>query len=146
MKRLQWVVAISAGLCASAVAYAGDSAEVTPAVRHDTLHSLRGVMPRPDDFSRSPVSHPARPLPWLDGPGNPQDGALQSSADYSVAAPTLGGSVDGVGQGFSGPQGIFSVQYAPPDTVGAVGATQYVQVVNVGLAVFDKATKSVIYG
>ena len=38
------------------------------------------------------------------------------------------------------------MQYAPPDTVGAVGATQYVQVVNVGFAVFNKATKSVVYG
>jgi hypothetical protein len=51
-------------------------------------------------------------------------------------------SIDGVGNGFSG----FTVQYAPPDTVGAVGATQYVQVVNVGFAVFDKTSKAVVYG
>ncbi|HSE12673.1 MAG TPA: hypothetical protein VLB69_08565, partial [Rudaea sp.] len=64
----------------------------------------------------------------------------------STLAPTFGSGVMGVGKGFSGPQGAFTVQYAPPDTVGAVGATQYVQVVNTGLAVFDKATKAVVYG
>src|SRR5205085_1391769 len=39
----------------------------------------------------------------------------------------------------------FSVQYAPPDTNGAVGPTNYVQIVNVDFAVFDKSGKA-LYG
>src|SRR5437763_6866036 len=35
---------------------------------------------------------------------------------------------------------------APPDTTGAVGATQYVQIVNEGFQVFDKATGSSLLG
>ena len=89
------------------------------------------------------------PIPYV--PPDQIDGAIQTSVERSnfaqgLLAPTAISSVDGVGKGFSGPQGAFTVQFAPPDTVGAVGATQYVQVVNTGLAVFSKATKSVIYG
>jgi hypothetical protein len=85
------------------------------------------------------------PLPYT--PPGQTDGALQNfDAPITPFAPTFISGVDGLGQGFSGPNGTFTVQYAPPDTVGAVGATQYVQVVNVGLAVFDKATKNVVYG
>ncbi len=138
-------VAIGLALAGGARAESQTGAEVTPAVQHDTLHSLRGVMPRPDDFSKSPRNHPARPVPVLDGPGTPADGAVQGSYT-GVAAPTADTGVDGVGQGFSGPQGTFAVNSAPPDTNGAVGATQYVQIVNTGFAVFDKATKNVVYG
>jgi hypothetical protein len=139
---------IAIGLAATSSVHATDTAtspEVTSAVQHDTLHSLRGVMPRPDDFLKSGHNHPARPLPWLDGPGNPADGAVQGSAT-GIAAPVLGSGFDGVGNGFSGPQGAFTVNSAPPDTNGAVGATQYVQIVNSGFAVFDKSTKAVTYG
>lgn len=138
-------VAIGLGLASAAQADARSAPDVTPAVQHDTLHSLRGVMPRPDDFSKSGQNHPARPLPWLDGPGTPNDGALQMSPSGAFA-PVAGSGVDGVGNGFSGPQGVFTVNSAPPDTNGAVGATQYVQIVNSGFAVFDKATKNVVYG
>ena len=51
-------------------------------------------------------------------------------------------SFEGLGQGQYG----FSVMYAPPDTNGAVGATQYVQWVNASFAVFNKATGAMILG
>ncbi|MGO4701189.1 hypothetical protein [Dyella sp. 2RAB6] len=137
-------VAVGLSCVGSVHAQDQSGAEATPAAQHDTLHSLRGVMPRPDDFSKSKREHAARPLPWIDGPGSPPDGAVQGSA--TGAAPTAGSGVDGVGQGFSGPQGTFTVDSAPPDTNGAVGATQYVQIVNSGFAVFDKASKAVVYG
>ena len=109
------------------------------------LHSLHGTAVRPDDFSKSPHEHKTRPLPFLDGPGNPQDGAVQGFSG-GPAAPTFGTGTLGLGNNFTGPQGSFTVNSAPPDVTGAIGATQYVQVVNSGLAVFDKATKAVIYG
>jgi len=46
---------------------------------------------------------------------------------------------EGVGQGFSGPSGTFSVNSAPPDTNGAVGPNQFVQIVNTDFAIFDKS-------
>src|SRR6185369_15508434 len=64
-----------------------------------------------------------------------------------AAAPTTAGlGFDGVGRGFTGPQGSFTVDAAPPDTNGAVGTTQYVQWVNESFAVFDKATGAVLKG
>ncbi|MGE5093562.1 MAG: hypothetical protein ACM3SO_00385 [Betaproteobacteria bacterium] len=119
--------------------------EVSAAASHDFMPSLRGLMPRPDDSSRAHHEVPVRPLPTLDGPGQPSDPVVQSQPSTTVVT-TPGLGFDGVGQGFTGPQGTFNVNAAPPDTNGAVGATQYVQLVNTDLAVFDKATGNVVYG
>jgi hypothetical protein len=137
-------LAIGSGAAVADQPDSNGSAEVSDAVQHDTLHSLRGVMPRPDDFSEGKREHPQHPLPSLDGPGSPDDPVVQSSTLYQ--APTFGSGIDGVGKGFTGPQGSFTVNSAPPDTNGAVGATQYVQIVNSSFAVFDKTTKAVVYG
>jgi hypothetical protein len=40
----------------------------------------------------------------------------------------------------------YSVQYAPPDTTGAIGTTQYVQWVNVAFAVFNKSNGHKVLG
>jgi len=150
MSACKWT-SLSLALCAalgvlgSGQASAADGPQVTPAVQHDTLHSLRGTMPRPDDFQKNPHAHPLHPLPFIDGPGNQTDGAVQGFGGGAFA-PVLGAGFEGVGQGFSGPQGTFEVNSAPPDTNGAVGASQYFQLVNTGFAVFDKASKAVVYG
>jgi hypothetical protein len=90
-------------------------------------------------------------IPFDDGPELDADPLLQAPSARAAAigggttapaAPTLGAGFEGVGNGVYG----MTVQYAPPDTTGAVGATQYVQWVNVVFAVFDKATKAVVYG
>jgi hypothetical protein len=65
--------------------------------------------------------------------------------------PSPSNSFDGVGQGFTGPQGTFSVTSAPPDPNGAVGPQDYVQTVNTDFAIFNKdpsrgAVGSVRYG
>lgn len=121
------------------------NAEVSRAVQHDHIISLRGLIPRPDDLTRGKRVVPLGRLPAIDAPGFPADGAVQGSSG-PAAATVSGLGFDGVGQGFTGPQGTFTVNSAPPDTVGAVGATQYVQLVNTGFAVFDKATGNVVYG
>ena len=75
------------------------------------------------------------------------DRAAQNGAVVAPAvAATPGLGFDGVGSGFTGPQGTFTVQSAPPDTTGAVGRTQYVQWVNSSFAVFNKSTGAVVYG
>jgi hypothetical protein len=68
--------------------------------------------------------------------------AAQPGIGAATLAPTAGLGFDGVGNGFPG----FTVNSAPPDTNGAVGATQYVQWVNSSFAVFDKATGARIAG
>src|SRR5262249_5318004 len=124
--------------------------EVSRSVQHDTSPALRDVIVKPEDFKkmRARVEHDL-PLPHV--PDDQADDALQNfSAHGEPLAPTPGGGAAsgliGVGKGFSGPNGSFTVQYAPPDTVGAVGATQYVQVVNTGMAVFNKSTGAVVKG
>src|SRR5437660_1085915 len=55
-----------------------------------------------------------------------------------VAIPSASNIFDGVGNGFTGPQGTFTVNAAPPDTNGAVGPQDFVQIVNTDFAVFNK--------
>jgi len=69
------------------------------------------------------------------------DGALQTSFTSAVAT-TAGLNFAGVGNGDYG----FTPNAAPPDTNGAVGATQYVHWVNESFAVFSKSTGSLVKG
>ena len=72
---LNFAVVLPLMLANAGVAHAGSrhGAKVTVAERHGSLPSLRGVMFRPDDFAKSPHSHPAHPIPFLDGNGNQAD-------------------------------------------------------------------------
>jgi hypothetical protein len=139
------LLAVAANGFIAGAAFAGNGQAQVGSSDHGSLPSLRGAAYRPDDFAKSAHAHPLHPLPMIDGAGNQTDAAVQGSAPANTA-PVLGSGVPGLGVGFTGPAGSFQVQYAPPDTSGAVGATQYVQVVNTGLAVFDKTTKNVVLG
>jgi PKD repeat protein len=113
--------------------------EVSAAVRHDVSPPLAHLGPT----APSAANLRERPL-RLVGPGsgpNQPDGAVQAAPSAEVA--TTGGlNFAGVGAGDYG----FTDQYAPPDTNGAVGATQYVQWVNTYLAVFNKSTGAIADG
>jgi len=74
------------------------------------------------------------------------DSARQSAAIAPLISVTTGPNFDGVGMGFSGPSGTFTVTGAPSDSNGAVGATQYVEMVNTSYAVFSKTTGAAILG
>lgn len=117
--------------------------EVSGAVYSDVsgpLSDLTGVAPAaPTDKEKK--EKPLRALPNMGNALNQKDGALQTSAGPLVAT-TAGLNFAGVGKGDYG----FSVLYAPPDTVGAVGATQYVQWVNTYFAVFNKSTGAIAPG
>jgi hypothetical protein len=113
--------------------------EVSAAVRHDVSPPLRNLGPT----APSAANLRERPL-RLVGPGsspNQPDGAVQQASGTQVAV-TKGLNFAGVGQGDYG----FTDQYAPPDTNGAVGATQYVQWVNTYFAVFNKSTGAIAAG
>ena len=76
------------------------------------------------------------------GGGVSGDPVVQSTALTSNGTLATGNNFEGLGNGFPN----FSVNSAPPDTNGAVGATQYVQWVNESFAVFDKTTGNLLEG
>ena len=97
-------------------------------------------------FEKGPVHEVYRGAIHANGPlSNSPDGAIQSSAAALVST-TSGLNILGLGDGFSGPAGSFTVNSAPSDSNGAVGATQFVEWVNESFAVFDKATGTAVYG
>jgi hypothetical protein len=117
--------------------------EVSSAIYSDLsapVRDLVGVSPTAPD-EKEKKEKPLRVLPNMGEALNQSDGALQTSVNPLVS--TTGGlNFAGVGQGDYG----FTDRYAPPDTVGAVGATQYVQWVNDNFAVFNKSTGAIAAG
>ncbi|WIG59096.1 MAG: Na-Ca exchanger/integrin-beta4 [Ktedonobacterales bacterium] len=123
---------------------------VSKSVKNDLSPALRTIPGKPwkgdghnaDDFPTLAPVHRGKP--------NHIKSYLQTHIG-TLAAPTASNNFDGVGNGFSGPNGTFTVASAPPDTNGAVGPQDYVQTVNTDFAVFNKdasrgAVGSVRYG
>lgn len=113
---------------------------------HDVSPPLRdmAVIPPADDEADR-AGHPVKllrpPSPVLKNYVDPLE-TLQRQAPAPQVGTTAGVSFDGLGIGL----GTFSPSSAPPDTVGAVGATQYVQWVNSSFAVFNKTTGALVFG
>jgi hypothetical protein len=77
---------------------------------------------------------------------------ITSSSSDPIAAP-LTGPLTGVssvlnfdGQSAQDNRDVFGFAFVPPDTNGAVGATQFVQMVNVTIAVYDKSSGALKFG
>ncbi len=104
-------------------------------VHHDVSPPLFLIPPPP----RQPGLriHDIEPIPRRYQPAA-ADPVLQQSYPTPLA-PVTTLNFDGVGNGFTGPAGTFTVQSAPPDTEGDVGPNHYVQVVNTDFAIFNKA-------
>jgi hypothetical protein len=136
------ISALSVGAVQVANAESYGPPEVRPAVHSDSLPSLKDVIVR-KQLSEKPHIIPVWRIP-LHSSGM-ADAAVQSNVATLTVPATLS-NILGVGVGFTGPAGAFTPNSAPPDTDGAVGATQYVQEVNESIAVFDKTTKAVVYG
>jgi hypothetical protein len=111
--------------------------DVIKASRHDTSPSLSQLVVA----ASTPVQAVA---------GQQKASARRARAPFasvkadSVAAP-VAGPLTGVtsllnfdGQSAQDNRDLFGFAFVPPDTNGAVGATQFVQVVNVTIAVYDK--------
>lgn len=146
-----------AGAPAAGAAGAGSarpSQDSGPAQHQDRSRPLRSYGGRPPapaapDRSRDVRDDRMPQRPGGTGPdpvvqGGGRQGTLAPSASAPAPAPLSGR--DGVGAGFTGPAGTFTVNSAPPDTNSAVGASQVVETVNSAFAVFDKAAGSVTYG
>ncbi len=113
--------------------------DVSKAVHYDTSAPLRTIIPASVKPGRK-----VRDLPLLvhPAPTNLVDPVLQASVLGPAVATTAGLNFAGLGYGNYG----FTVIAAPPDTEGTVGATQYVQWVNLSFAVFNKSTGALVYG
>lgn len=109
---------------------------VTQALHADESSPLRDLTAVP---AESEVEQDAD-HPLMQGTNTP-DGALQTTTLPTIALTNVA-KFAGVGAGDYG----FSPRATPPDTSGAVGATQYVQWVNTSFAVFDKATGKPVLG
>jgi hypothetical protein len=117
--------------------------QVLSEFKHDVSPPLRNIPPLPSEggqhINQVYLTPQATPLTQS------LDPVLQSQAG-TTAAPVAALNFDGVGVGFTGPNGTFIPNAAPPDTNGVVGNTQYVQWVNESFAVFDKATGTPVLG
>ena len=116
-------------------------AEVSSAVKHDVSPPLSHILPV-INFG------PPQP-PQANFLGRPHPTAPSSSPSAGVQPPggphvgtTSGLNILGVGQGFPG----YGGGVAPSDSNGAVGTTQFVDIVNAAFAVFDKTSGAVLYG
>jgi hypothetical protein len=80
-------------------------------------------------------------------------GALITNPKSDPVAAPLAGPLTGVsllsnfdGQSAQDNRNLFGFAFVPPDTNGAVGANQFVQMVNVTIAVYDKSTGAQLLG
>jgi hypothetical protein len=122
-------------LLPAASAFAG-SPTVRSAARHDTSPPLGQL----SASGRAPVSAPDR-----EGPEPRSTGPALNSGRADVVASELAGPLAGVstvmrfdGQSAADNRRVLGFAFVPPDTNGAVGSSQYVQMVNVTIAVYGK--------
>jgi hypothetical protein len=126
----------------ASIAWAGPS--VIDAVRHDTSAPFGQLSAR----GRAPASSP-------DQEGlepRPTRGALASGRADPVGS-ELAGPLQGVttvagfeGQSAADNRRVLGFAFVPPDTNGAVGTTQFVQMVNVTIAVYAKRDGALLMG
>src|SRR5438034_1259044 len=105
---------------------------VIPEVKHDVSPPLRDLVSRESPVTKNRIAllNPTRIVPLAPGSvAQAADSLASSPLPFQVATTNIL-NFDGVNaQGF-----------APPDTNGSVGATQYVETVNLRYAVYDKTT------
>ena len=160
------VVALRAGK--SPGAHAHTTVTVTPAIAHDVSGPLTasdvvatndGDSMEPDaDRARRPMAvepneteHEAESagLPVITAP--PGSAAVEQTTFGTKPPATLVASFDGLGVGFTGPQGTANLRN-PSDNTLAVGPNHIVQIVNTRMAIFTKkgarydTTGLVLYG
>jgi hypothetical protein len=108
---------------------------------HDTsmsLHDMIRFYPQPNP-PLTPRVRPEREIPPRAYPAQVTDPVLQTSPSFAPLAASTG-------LNFEGNDFDTVCNCAPPDTNGAVGTTQYVQLVNTVFTVYDKSNGTVIAG
>ncbi len=119
--------------------------EVVQEIKHDTSPPLSELIKGAPVENLKREVHPLRriPLPPNLKPADVEDPVLQKELlAPAKKSPDTVRNFDGVGNHFHN----FSPNVVPPDTDGAVGTTQYLQVVNDSFAIFDKASGALLAG
>jgi hypothetical protein len=139
MRRVRLLFILLLTLPATTFAQSGPP-EVIRATHQDVSPPLRELPPGPRHFGVL-EAEPVRHIPSSRNPSFGPDPVLQTAtrAPVSALAPATLANFDGIGQGFTGPSGTFTVNSAPPDTNGAVGPNHFVEIVNTDFAVFSKS-------
>ena len=116
-------------------------------VKHDVSAPLRDMIKAaPKASATLLVKHEAEPVrriplpPGMAGAAAVPDLVRQQT--IAAATPPASQSFEGLGNAQYG----FTVNSAPPDTNGAVGASQYFQLVNSSFAIFNKSTGALVAG
>ena len=118
------------------------SVETSGDIKHDMSPPLGGLTPLPQDGGGDKHEKKLHLFAPPDGLARGEsDPVAQTGVPVPSAATGLL-NIAGVGNGDYG----FTPNAAPPDTNGAVGATQFVQWVNESFAVFDKTTGALVFG
>ena len=107
----------------------------SPTVRREVHHDVSPPFASIPPAARQPGrrEHDIERLPRPFSPKQ-DDPVLQDSAAPDAMPATLF-NFNGLGNGFAG----FTVQSAPPDTVGDIGPNHYVQLVNTDIVIFNKS-------
>jgi hypothetical protein len=105
------------------------------------LAQMTPAPPPPADQKKEKEPKKGMPVP---GQSAVPDPVVQRTPGLD-APPPVGVGFEGIGQGFSGPNGSFLVSSAPPDPNAAVGPNHIVEIVNQSFAVFNKSGTP-IYG
>src|SRR3989449_1062609 len=141
--RLHLVLALAlAAACGGQIESDGVSdakVQRAPVISHAEQSDQSGpltLLPVPERRDTN-VEHEVKRIPRPPAGAQLRDRVHQTSAP-PLLVPTINNSFDGVGNGFSGPNGTVSVNAAPPDTNGDVGPRGYVQTVNTDFAIFNK--------
>ena len=137
IRAYRWLLTLFVFMAPAALAFA-DNPRVTKASHHDLSAGFLRMAaasssPSPGSDSQKMTARATR-------------AAIKSSTADPTAAP-FAGPLTGVtslldfdGQSAQDNRNVFGFAFVPPDTNGAVGATQFVQMVNVTISVYDKAT------
>jgi N-acetylneuraminic acid mutarotase len=119
----------------------GTKVVVGQSSKNDTSAALRSVTPIPVSPSAGKKTIPVLPL------GKQTTNTHRATGAARVQTKLAAANMPATQQNFEGIDypGV-NCGCAPPDTNGAVGTTQYVQIVNTALQVFDKSTGNSVLG
>jgi len=116
-------------------------------VQHGISAPLRSLALHPPAVATPPVDlEEDEERPLHSAPAMEQDDPVWQQTVSGRLPTTPGLNLVGLGGGFTGPQGIFSYGFPPPDPNGSVGATQVLETVNLDIAVFNKTSGAVTLG
>src|SRR5260370_1249349 len=129
-------------LCGSALVWGqaqspGNGVEVSSQVKRDLSPPLRTIHPEVDT---RPPHEKFRGSIRPNGPVSTSPDAAVQFAGGRLVSTQSGLNLLGVGSGFFGPAGAFTVNAPPSGSHGAVCATQFVERVNRAFSGIDKAT------